>query len=65
MSKLEVAGELKRLCHGDVTPGLEQHHRNWPAREDVSNNQLRDDVKPNLLVGDGLDHADGNGVNEC
>jgi hypothetical protein len=63
--KLEVACELKRLGHGNISPGLEQHHRNWAAREDVSDNQFCNDVQPNLLVSDGLDHADRDSVQEC
>ena len=65
MAEFEVASKLKRLCHGDIAPCLEQHHRNRAAREGVSNNQLCDDVQPNLLVRYGLDHANGNNVYGC
>jgi len=65
VAKLEVARELKCLTHGNISPCLEQHHRNWAAGEGVSNNQLCDDVKPNLLIRNRLDDADRDGVYEC
>ena len=55
MPKLEATCQLKRLNHGIIAPGLEQHHSKWATREGVSNNQLRDDVKRNLHVRSGLD----------
>jgi hypothetical protein len=44
VGKLQVDNERNRLCHGNITPCLEQHHRNRAARKGVSNNQLRNDV---------------------
>lgn len=40
---------------------LEDHHRYGFARDDESDDQLGDDVEADLLVGDGLDHAYGQG----
>lgn len=43
-----------------VTPRLEQHHGNGAAGKHVTENHLGNDVQTSLLVGDGLNHADGN-----
>ena len=65
MSELKVGSERQCLRHGDVAPSLEHHHCDWPSGQSVTNNQLRDDVESDLLVGDSLDHADRNDVHEC
>ena len=44
MAEFEVTGKLKCLRQGDIAPGFEQHHSNRAAGEDVSNDQLREDV---------------------
>lgn len=62
VAELKVTRELKRLHHGDITPCLEHHHRNRTARKGISDDQLRDDVEPNLLVRDGLNHTDGDRI---
>ena len=62
VAELKVARELQRLHHGDIAPRLEQHHRDRAAGQGISDDQLRDDVEPNLLIRDGLDHADGDGI---
>ena len=64
MSKLEIARELQRLGHCDITPRLEHHHGNRLSGERVTNDKFRNDVETDLLIGDGLDHADGNNVEE-
>jgi len=64
MAQFEVRGELQGLGHGDVTPGLEHHHRDRMSREGIANNELSNHVKPDLLVGDGLNHPDGNDIEE-
>lgn len=64
VAQLEVRGELERLRHSDVPPSLEEHHGNWTARKRVPDNKFRDDVQPDLLVGDSLDHANWNEVDE-
>ena len=64
VSELEVRRELQRLRHGGVTPGLEQHHSDRTAREGVPDDELSDDVQPDLLVRDRLDHADRYEVDE-
>jgi hypothetical protein len=62
--KLKVARESNHPDDGIIAPGLEQHHRNRAAREDVSDTELCDDVQSNYLVSHGLDHADRNRVYE-
>ncbi len=64
VGQLEITRELQRLRHGNITPCLEQHHRNRTTRKRVSNDELRDDVEPNLLVRNGLDHANRDGIHE-
>ncbi len=64
VAELEIGGEGERLRHGDVTPGLEQHHGDGASGEAVTDDQLGDDVQANLLIRDSLDHADGDDVEE-
>jgi hypothetical protein len=64
VSELEVAREGERLRHGDVAPGLEHHHCDRPAGKRVSDDQLCDNVKADLLVRDRLDDADRDDVDE-
>ena len=64
MAELEVARELKRLHHSNIAPGLEQHHRNRATGKGVADDQLRDDVQPDLLVRNGLDHTNRDGIHE-
>jgi hypothetical protein len=64
VTELEVAGKLQSLGHGNVTPGLEHHHRNWTAREGIAYDKLGDDIKTDLLVGDSLNDADRDSVRE-
>ncbi len=64
VAEFEVRDELDGLEHGDVSPRLEQHHRDGSAREHVPDDELGDDVEPNLLVRDSLDHAYGDHVGE-
>jgi hypothetical protein len=65
MPKLEVTCECKCLQHSIISPCLEQHHSDWAAREGVSNNQLCDDIKPNLLIRSGLYQPGGDRVYKC
>src|ERR1700679_1034477 len=46
VSKFQVAHEHNRLCHTNITPCLEQHHRNRAARKGISDDQFHDDVQP-------------------
>ena len=64
VAKLEIRGELQSLSHRDVTPSLEHHHRDRMTRESVANDELGNNVEPDLLVGDSLDDADGDDVHE-
>lgn len=64
VAKLEVGRELESLEHRDVAPGLEHHHCNRTSRERVADDELSDDIETDLLVGDSLDHTDGDNENE-
>lgn len=64
VAQLEIAREIQRLRHGNIAPCLEQHHRNRAARKGVSDDQFRDDVEPNLLVCNGLDHTNRDGIHD-
>lgn len=65
MAKFEIGGELKCLEHRDVSPSLEHHHSKGTARYSVANNQFRDNIETDLLVGDSLDHTNGDDVEVC
>ena len=47
MPELEVRGELERLGHGDVTPGLEHHHCDGSTGEGVTDDKFGNDAKLN------------------
>ena len=64
MTQFEVGGECQCLSHGNVTPCLEHHHRHRSSRKSVSDDKFGDDVEADLLVSDGLNHADGDHVEE-
>lgn len=64
VTELKVGRELQSLRHGDVPPGLEHHHRHGLPGERVANDQLSNNVEPDLLVGDRLDHAYRDDVHE-
>lgn len=64
VTKLEVRSEGKTLSHGDISPSLEHHHGDGATGKGVTNDELSNDVKTDLLIGDGLDHADGDDVDE-
>lgn len=64
MPKLEVGRKLQSLSHSDVSPGLEHHHSDWPSGKSIPDDKFGDDVQADLLVGDGLDHANGDHVDE-
>lgn len=64
MTKFEVGSELKCLVHRDVSPSLEQHHGERTAGYGVADNQFGDDIETDLLVGDRLDHTNGNDITE-
>lgn len=64
MTKLEVRCEGEGLKHGDVTPGLEQHHCDGTAGEGIADDELGNNVQTDLLIGDSLNHTNGNNVDE-
>ena len=61
VAHFEIRGEGKSLGHGNVAVRLEQHHGEGPAGLHVADDELGDDVEAELHVGNGLDHADGDG----
>ena len=64
VTDLHVVDERHALRHGDVSVRLEDHHGNGLAGNSETDDQFRDDVETDLLVRDGLDHADGQGQND-
>ena len=64
VAELHVGSEGQSLRHGDVAVGLEQHHGQWATGQPVTDDQLSDDVETDLLVGDSLNHADRDSVDE-
>ena len=44
MAQFQVTDKYKCLLYGVIAPCFEQHHSNGPAGEDVSNDQLCEDV---------------------
>ncbi len=59
MAQLEVSEERETLRHADVGEGLEDHHRDGVAGQDVADDELRENLKGDRLVRDGANHADG------
>ena len=59
MAQLEIATEFDALSRGDVAVGDEDHVCDRTAGEDDTANELADEVKGRVLVGDGHDDADG------
>lgn len=64
MSQLEVRRKRQRLRHCNVPPRFEHHHRDGTTGQHVPDDQLCDNVETNLLVCDGLDHANWNDIDE-
>jgi len=64
VTELEVRRKGESLSHSNVSPGLEHHHRDRTTRESVPDDELGDDVQPDLLVRDSLNHADGDHIEE-
>jgi hypothetical protein len=50
VADFQEAGECQCLIHGVVAPGLEHHHRDWAVRQGISNDELRDHIKPNDII---------------
>lgn len=64
MAELEVRRECQRLSHSDITPSLEHHHRYWATWQSIADDELSDNIQTNLLVGDGLNHANGDDIDK-
>lgn len=56
---------IQCLCHGDISVGLEQHHRVGPSWLHVSNNEFGENIETKLDISDCLDHADWNRPGGC
>lgn len=59
VAELEVADKGEGLGHGYVAVGLEEHEGQGAAGLDVAVDELGQHVEADLVVGDGLDDADG------
>ena len=59
MAHLQILGKVKGLRHADVAVVLEHHHGQGTAREHVSNDELGQNIKAKLNIGDGLDKPNG------
>ena len=55
---------MKGLGHGNVSPCLKHHHCNGLSGEHVTDDELSDNVETDLLIGDSLDHTDGDDIEE-
>lgn len=64
VSELEVGEEGQRVHGADPAVDLEEQVGDGLAGQRVADHELRDDVVPGLLVGGGLDDADGEGDHE-
>lgn len=62
VTQFKIGSELKSLSHGDISPGFEQHHCYWATGKSITNDELGDDIQPNLLIGNGLNHPNRNHV---
>lgn len=56
---------MEKREKAETNPGFEKHHSDWTTGQRVADDELGDDVQSNLLVGNSLDHPDGNDVEEC
>lgn len=61
VAELKVAGKLHGLCRANQGDGLENHVGDGTTREDVTRQQLLHDLERHLLVGNRLDHGEGDG----
>ena len=59
MTELEVGGEFNPLCRTDVAVGHKNHVRHGTTGEDDTANELADEVKAAVLIGDGHDNSHG------
>jgi len=52
------------LSHSNVSPCLEHHHGDRTSWKGVPNDKFSDDIQADLLIGDGLNHSNGDSVYE-
>ena len=50
VAELKVTDEVQCLTHRGKTPGLKHHHCNQSARDQIANDELRNDVKTDILA---------------
>ena len=60
MSKLEILRVNNALIHGNISICLKGHHGERTARKHVADYEFSKDIKTDLDVGDGLNHANRN-----
>ena len=65
MTKFKVRSKLKGLNHRNVSPGLEHHHSERTTGDSVAHDQFGENIDADLLVGESLDHANWNDIEEC
>ena len=64
VAEFEISCEGAGLRCAEVAVGFEHHACDGTARKDVTNHQLRKDVKGEGLVGDGLNDTSWNGIDK-
>lgn len=52
------------MRHSNVSPRFEHHHGYWATWESIADDKLCNDIQPNLLIRDSLDHPNGNHIEE-
>lgn len=73
MADLQIARERDTLCHGNKRESLEKHNGNRAVREQITSDDLREDVDRNKLVrhrtndanGDNETQSHDDGEDEC
>ena len=64
VTKFQVTSEFYCPIHGNVATCLEHHHRNWAAREGISDNELSDHIKSYRKVRNGQNRTNRDDVEE-
>ena len=64
MTKFHVAREVEGLFRHNCAINLEDHNSNGSSRDDVSSNELGEDVESQLLVGNREEDAEGEDKDE-
>lgn len=59
VANLHVRDVVEAVIRDHVSVGLEQHHGNGSSGDHITDNHLGNDVETGLLVGNSLNHTDG------